>query len=175
MQIVIITLFPLPLVSSSAVDCGQNRAREMKLNMKADRHEAATFDPELQTFIIVKLHCELPFWLIALRRIRSFSYRYRYVYEPCLCRIRIFGKHIKRATCCRIVWSTLMCCDNNTTSCFMAACEGVALSVCVCVLFWEIMNTALRINYSNNSQASTTTGLSVRVEVWVCSCVCGGL
>lgn len=61
MQIVIITLFPLPLVSSSAADCGQNGAREMKLNMKADRHEAATFDPELQTFIIVKLHCELPF------------------------------------------------------------------------------------------------------------------
>lgn len=36
MQIVIITVFPLPFVSLVRVDCGQNGAREMKLQMKAD-------------------------------------------------------------------------------------------------------------------------------------------
>lgn len=50
---------------------------------------------------------------------------------------------------------TLMFYDNNTASSFMA----FYVSVCVCVLFWEIMNTAWRINYSNNSQAPTTLSL----------------
>lgn len=48
--------------------------------------------------------------------------------------------------------------------------------MCVCVLFWEIMNTARRINYSNNSQASTQQlalcSASGSMSVFVCSCVC---
>lgn len=55
MQIVIITLF------TSALAVKKRSWIEEVEYEKADRHEAAAFDPELQTFIIVKL-AFLTYW-----------------------------------------------------------------------------------------------------------------
>lgn len=55
MQIVIITLFPLPLAVKK-----RSWIEDVEYK-KADRHGAAAFDPELQTFIIVKL-AFLTYW-----------------------------------------------------------------------------------------------------------------